>query len=172
MKLEYGNILDMEADAICITTNGFTKSNGDAVMGRGIAKQIADIFPDIPTVLGSCIRNFGNKVSLLGLYSNINLLSFPVKPKSVTYDGNNVVAHATNKYNIGSVVPGFHAKADLDLIEQSALQLVAICNHTPWKRIILPYPGCGAGELLWSDVKPTLESILDDRFVAVTFNKE
>lgn len=169
MKLEFGNILDMEADTICITTNGFVKRNGEAVMGRGIAKQIADLFPEIPRVLGSCINNFGNKVSLLGNFASINLVSFPVKPKTVIFNGNNVVSHTINNYKIGDTVPGFHAKADLEIIEQSALQLVAMCNHTQWKRIILPYPGCGAGELDWSDVKPILDSILDDRFVAVTY---
>lgn len=172
MKLEFGNIMYKKADAICITTNGFVKRNGEAVMGRGIAKQIADLFPQIPIQLGSCINNFGNKVSLLGNFVTINLISFPVKPKTVIFDGSNVVSYAANNYKIGDTVPGFHAKADLKLIEQSALQLVAMCNHTPWKRIILPYPGCGAGELNWSDVKPILDSILDDRFVAVTYKEE
>lgn len=29
MKEEYGDILDMECDAVCITTNGFVKTNGE-----------------------------------------------------------------------------------------------------------------------------------------------
>lgn len=48
MKEARGNMLDMDCDALIITTNGFTKTNGEAVMGRGIAKQIADLMPEIP----------------------------------------------------------------------------------------------------------------------------
>ena len=38
-----------------------------------------------------------------------------------------------------------------------------------WSKVLIPRPGCGYGELNWQDIKPLLESILDDRFISVTF---
>ena len=39
-----GNIFDYigKVDAICITTNGTIKSNGELVMGAGVAKEFYD----------------------------------------------------------------------------------------------------------------------------------
>lgn len=34
-----GNMWAIPADAYCITTNGFVKKNGEAVMGAGCAKE-------------------------------------------------------------------------------------------------------------------------------------
>ena len=57
MKYAVGNIMQMidKVSAIVITTNGFTKSNGEAVMGRGIAEQFKNAYPELPRVLGSKI---------------------------------------------------------------------------------------------------------------------
>jgi len=41
---------------IVITTNGEVRKDGACVMGRGIAKQAADKFPDLPYTLGSTIK--------------------------------------------------------------------------------------------------------------------
>ena len=41
MKEIRGDLFTQEADTICITTNGFVKANGECVMGRGCAKQLA-----------------------------------------------------------------------------------------------------------------------------------
>lgn len=65
MKEMKGNMLDIECDALCITTNGFVKSNGECVMGKGIAKQIKQYFPNIPKDLGKLIKTKGNKVHLI-----------------------------------------------------------------------------------------------------------
>lgn len=172
MKFEYGNILTMDADAYCITTNGFVKKNGSAVMGRGIAKQVADIYPDLPEILGKLLKNKGNIVHILKDLGNEYIVSFPVKPSYTFSNGSNVVSHASTRYPIGAFVPGYHAKAQLDIIERSCIQLVQLTDKQSWNRVILPYPGCGAGELNWDDVRLILEQHLDDRFVAVTFNKD
>jgi len=39
MKELRGNLFHTPCDVICITTNGFVKRNGEAVMGRGCAVQ-------------------------------------------------------------------------------------------------------------------------------------
>jgi len=55
------------------------------------------------------------------------------------------------------------------LIKTSATQLVVITNVYGWHKVVLPRPGCGAGELSWPAVKAELDQILDDRFYSITF---
>lgn len=169
MKEGKGNILYMPADAVVITTNGFTTSQGKAVMGRGIAKEVSMKVLDLPYVLGALLQSKGNHVFHLKDINRIALISFPVKPDFVINDGSNLVKHAQHLYSMGRKVPGYHAKADLSLIEKSAKQLVELANKKDWKKVLLPRPGCGAGELSWRTVKPILEKELDDRFVVCTF---
>ena len=165
-----GNLFNEPCDAFCITTNGFIKKDGTCVMGRGCAKQAADYWPQLPKTLGQNISDFGNVVlPALHLSDGRYLLSFPVKPISVIFNGNNCVKHMMNKFNIGDVVPGWAAVADIELIKSSAKGLVIITNTCKWSKVVLPRPGCGAGELSWTAVKQELDKILDDRFYSITF---
>jgi len=176
-----GDLFTFPADAMCITTNGFVKANGECVMGRGCAKQAANYWPDLPAVLGGAIKKFGNVVIILkhfqvgtmignyALPAPKVLLSFPVKPESVVYTGHNCVKHMRDKFNYNDVVPGWAAKADLNIILKSAKELESATTIYGWKKVVLPRPGCGAGELGWWEVKPLLEQILDDRFIAITY---
>ena len=63
------------------------------------------------------------------------------------------------------------AKAELILIERSCKELLESCKNLPAGSIVdkvyMVRPGCGNGQLLWDDVKPILESYLDNRFVVV-----
>lgn len=167
MKEAKGDMLYMECDALCITTNGFVKTNGECVMGAGIAKQISSAFPNIPYLLGQAILRKGNIVQPICVEHSIEILAFPVKPIYGIANGFNTVSH--KNFHYGAQVPGWAMKADLDLITRSALQLKALADTKPWKTILLPRPGCGAGELLWEDVKPLISSILDDRFTACSY---
>src|SRR5580704_9777631 len=63
-----------------ITTNGFIKNDGTAVMGRGNAAQAVRVFReeyeiDMPEVLGNSLKSRGNVVSKL----TDQVYSFPVK---------------------------------------------------------------------------------------------
>ena len=49
-------------EVIAIPTNGIVKSNGDAVMGAGLAKDAASRFPDLPKWLGDRLKQFGNAI--------------------------------------------------------------------------------------------------------------
>ena len=84
------------ADAICITTNGLTKANGEAVMGKGIALQARQRFPGIDRVLGDHLRARGNVPGIINV--NPAIVSFPTKND-------------------------WRDKSDLDLIEKSARKL-------------------------------------------------
>jgi len=128
---------------ICITTNGFVKNGtGECVMGRGIALEAKNKFPKLPKELGFKITKFGNDVFY---FKDYNLFSFPVKHN-------------------------WFEKADLKLIEKSCIQLLGLVNDYKFTNIFLPKVGCGNGKLLWKDVKPILEFILDDRFYIIDNN--
>lgn len=151
MKETTGNLWEEDASAICITTNGFVKKNGAAVMGRGCAEQATRYCPGIEFSLGEFISNFGNHVFDLGKWRTwaphdhlTRIYSFPVKHK-------------------------WFEKGSLQLIERSAHELVEIVSTFGDERVVIPRPGCGNGQLRWEDVKPVIEPILDDRFVIITF---
>lgn len=148
MKELNGNILDyVDKNRVVIPTNGFVKKNGECVMGAGLAKQIKELFPDIPQILGKSIEENGNRVS----YLRYRLFSFPVKHN-------------------------WWEKADLTLIEKSAKELSiiikiveTIIGKDNLGYTYLPRVGCGNGKRKWEEVKPILEKYLDDSFIIVNF---
>lgn len=137
----FGDLWTYEADAKCITTNGFVRRDGKAVMGRGVAKQAVNKWPEIQDLLGQFISYMGNQPYVISGPERVGfyLISYPVKHN-------------------------WWEKADLELIEQSAIKLVILCSDYDWKTIVLPRPGCGNGQRTWEEVKPAIEEILDDRF--------
>lgn len=144
-----GDLWTMRALARCITTNGEVDRNGRAVMGRGCALQAAQFDPTLKGDLGKLLTEHGNHVHLLRhRVCKPMLISFPVKHH-------------------------WREPADLDLIERSARELVELCSiHLLDKNpggVLVPRPGCGAGQLEWDDVRTVLLRHLDDRFVAVHF---
>ncbi len=146
-------LADEGCDALVITTNGFVRNDGRAVMGRGIAEQAAKRYPKLQAELGRCLRTYGNHCFVFSGYNpNYDIITFPVKPVFGP-----------------SREPGWMSKAELPLIEQSARELLGITKRYDWIDVLLPRPGCGYGGLNWRDVRPTLRGILDDRFTAVTF---
>lgn len=160
-----GNLWD--GRVVVITTNGFVKRNGQCVMGRGCAKEATIRYPRIAYTLGQAIKRYGNRVIYLGqMPDGKHLLSFPVKPITIVNNGTNVVKHMAAKFRIGETVPGWAAKADLNIIRKSAIELRYGIDKLGFQEVYMPRPGCGAGELDWGkEVKPLLEEILDDRFI-------
>ena len=148
MKEVNGDLWDASADVIVITTNGATRKDGAAIMGRGVALQAKSRYPGIEHVLGRLIRENGNHVNLI-TGNTPKIVSFPVKHH-------------------------WREKADLKLINQSVLELVWLTDrlsglaglHT----VALPRPGCGNGRLRWEDVRSIIRPVLDDRFTV--YNKE
>ncbi len=146
MKEIFGDLFEQkDADAICITTNGNVKKNGEAVMGRGCAKE-ADRRWNCSKTLGEAIEEGGNFPIIFHRTGDYDVVSFPVKHK-------------------------WWEKADMSLIKESAKCLVSFANIYEWKKVVLPRPGCGNGRLDWKDVKRVLEPILDDRFYVITNKK-
>lgn len=131
-----GDIWSVDAWRV-ITTNGYVKANGAAVMGRGTALQAAERYPWLPHALGQRLRQ-GNKVFAWG---EIRLFTLPVK-------------HYWSE------------PADIKLIRGSLVELENLVNLLGLRKVFMPRPGCGNGQLKWEDVRPMMLR-LDNRFVVL-----
>lgn len=140
-----GNIWDFhDPDSnkwVAITTNGIVRWDGKAIMGRGIALQAAQRFPQLPYVVGTMIGLEGNRVFD---FPEFSLYSLPVKHH-------------------------WRERASLDLIRVSCYQLAALVPSD--RHVFLVRPGCGAGGLNWDGVKREIEPLLDDRFTVVDLRR-
>lgn len=140
------NILK-NGDILCITTNGCIKKNGNAVMGKGIAKQVADKCEAIPKLLGMYLKRYGNRCFNLGKYKTqygiIGLATFPTKDN-------------------------WRSNSNIDIITKSVNEVIKMADKFKWTNIYIPAPGCGCGNLDYEkDVEPILNNLLDDRFTIV-----
>ena len=145
MREVKGDIWDYydKGNWIVITTNGTVKSNGEAVMGRGIALEAKQRDPKLPKLLGNSIKESGNIPHFfINIESNRYIISLPVKHK-------------------------WFEKADKVLIEEGIRALSQWAERSDIEPIYMVRPGCGNGKLDWKDVKPILERYLDDRFIIV-----
>lgn len=145
------NLWDEPADAKCITTNGFLKKDGSLVMGRGVAQQACRRYPFFPVTAGNYVKTYGNT---LGVFTKQHLLK-EYKP----WEPHEYFITFPVKHN-------WYEPADLALIEKSAHELMDMLNEPGFKwmtTVLLPLPGCGNGQLSWTDVRPVLAPILDDR---------
>lgn len=145
MNIATGDIWDVPAQAKCFTSNGVLTPKGEAVMGAGIAKQVKDMWPTLPSALGYRISEHGNRVYVFRLdqftqrFNCWYLIAFPTKRH-------------------------YADPSDRDLIMHSLFQLVDISDSLGLEDVILPKPGCGLGGLSWDSVRPLCEANLDDRF--------
>jgi hypothetical protein len=112
---------------IVIPTNGTVGQKG-LIMGKGIAKQAATLYPSIRWFLASVIQHTGNIVTKVDY---TNMISFPTK-----HD--------------------WHDESNIPLIEQSSKRLASIALKEPTKTFLIPKVGCGNGGLLWCDVEKVL----------------
>ena len=160
-----------KCNAICITTNGFVKRNGELVMGKGNAGEAAKRYPELAKEAGWVVDTFGNSCNVIKVLKPKNskenldvnaytrLVIFPTKPDHVIARRfkSNIVKHAKHLYKPGDYVPGYHAKSDINLIKKSALRLKIQLECFGWSRVIIPKPGCSNGELDWEKVKQVLK---------------
>ena len=140
-----GNLWKFTQGIPAITTNGYIKKNGQAVMGRGCAKEAADRLGGLAQILGFNLIQYGNHVFYLHQFGDKGIITFPVKD-------------------------AWSEKAKIELIKQSADELIrmTIPHFMIKEKIYLPRPGCGNGGLEWKDVKPEIEKILTDQVTVIS----
>lgn len=131
---------------IVVPTNIGWKTNLRNVMGRGVAAQCKEKFPDIDLWYGMICREFKEHTGIMR-HQIHKVIMFPTKP-------------LTNPPYMSWDQP-----SDLLLIEKSARELGSYNLNNP---IALPLVGCGNGGLKQDDVLPILEKYLTgDRFTLV-----
>ena len=126
---------------IVITANGSLTRGGRAVLGRGVARQAADRFPNIEEKLGRLLAEHGSHVFDLGN----RIVSFPVEETA-------------------------WSQPDLRIIARSAEELRLLADRSGWQRVVVPRPGCGGGGLAWRDVRPLLAPWFDARFTLISLH--
>lgn len=141
----YAELWSFPADVKVITTNGVVKSNGELVMGAGVALQAAKLHPSLPAELGGHIKRYGN-VPFADIRRGI--ITLPTK----------------NDWRDNSVI---------DLIAMGINDIVRMVDTFPFpseRRIVMTRPGCGNGGLSWDSVKPVIAPLLDDRFFILSLS--
>lgn len=153
-ELRYGGNLFLLPDgpeAAVVTTNGIIRKDGLAVMGAGIAKYARDNLAGIDAVLGSMLTKYGNHAYFLGSFTDMHRQIKSLAPSIF------VVSMPTKN--------DWRDPSDINLIKQSAHELMALANRNNLRKLYLPAPGCSNGRLDYiSDVRPTISGILDNRF--------
>lgn len=136
-----GNMWDVfgNTDLFLITTNPIQRQDGAVVMGRGIAKQMKDRFPEFPYDFGQYLQNLKSYVSALpprvgvvGRYDDQLVGYFMVKDHWRDVALPNVIAESTKH-----------------------LQDIA----ANYQRVDLNFPGIGNGRLKREDVIPLLDPL-------------
>lgn len=140
MILEKGDMWSVfgRTDMFLITTNPIINKQGLAVMGRGMAKQIADRFPRIREDLSRLLRVYPHvNIGYIGRYDEQNVSCFMVKDH-------------------------WKAEAKLPIIEESAKQLRDVARRNSAHRYDLNFPGIGNGRLPREAVLPLLTELPDN----------
>ena len=125
-------------DTITVTYNSETlEEKVFNPMSGGIALEAAIRNRNLPIIMAECIRN---NFYYLGkdLFSGAELMRF------------------STMHNIGEY-------ADLLLVKSNLYRVKEYCLSNPERKVYLPRPGCGIGDLDWSsEVKPLCEEIFKD----------
>lgn len=143
MILHEGNMWSAwdKTDHFLITTNGCITYDGRLVMGRGIALEAKNRWPELPYKLAVAIRREGN----LDLADRM-WLYYVILGK---------------KLGIFQVKRNWQDKASTGIIYTSTCELDAIARELPDESFHLNYPGIGNGKLSIDQVQPIV-SVLPD----------
>lgn len=159
-------MLEPGVDAICITTNGQYDVEGRAAMGGGCAGQCAKRWPQTAVRLGKCLKNF--LVNVPFVVGAVDKEGAYIEPTLKIIKEEKFKCLIFSFPTINLLLDG----ARLDLIENSAKELKVLVDRFQLRNVVIPRPGCGIGNLAYSDVKAVLAPILDDRFTIVSFAHE
>lgn len=118
-------------DYICVTTNAIIKSNGNLVMGAGIAKQASFKEDQLKVIWGKQLQEKGLVNKIYGLL-------------------------AFNKYIAFQTKLDWKNPSTLEIIRYSTNKLKMLAEKYPDKTFGLPYPGVNNGGLSKQIVRPLL----------------
>lgn len=130
-----GDLLATDAEALVNTVNTV------GVMGKGIALQFKQAFPDNYAAYEAACRREEVKIGKMFVFHRLNnpriIINFPTKK------------HWKGKSKIEDVKAGL--KSLIEVVKKERIQSIAV-----------PPLGCGNGGLEWSDVKPLIEKAFSE----------
>lgn len=143
--------------ALCCTCNTVVKADGSLVMGRGIAKQFAERYPELAKEWGPRVRH--------GYAVFTNLTRYP--PQTGLFEDLNAklvhLVYFRTKYN-------WRDRSTWGIVRDSLGQLIDLIAMLNLKSVLLPRPGCENGGLDWADVKERIERDFEgELFDRITF---
>jgi hypothetical protein len=129
MVLLKGNMWDVyeESDLFCITTNSYVTGSGHLVMGRGIAEEAAEKFPELPAAFGSLILDYARDSSTKINYYLVHHVALHMAAFQVKYH--------------------YRHPARIELIKGATKKLSQMARERPTWRFDLNFPGVGYGGL-------------------------
>lgn len=140
MKEAVGDMFEEYLDpgvVYVVTTNGYVRNDGAAVMGRGTALRAAQLQPALPRILGDLLLSYGNRPYVLPG----GFVTLPVK-------------HHWQEH------------ADPDLIRDSLTMFCNLYAVYGWqfngRQVYVPWPGIGNGGLARAVVEPIVDAWLGD----------
>ncbi|MGB3898154.1 MAG: macro domain-containing protein [Mesorhizobium sp.] len=131
VEFRTGNILDADVDALVNTVNCV------GVMGRGIALQFKNAYPDnFKAYEAACKRNLVQPGRMFvfetGRFSPKFIINFPTKRH-------------------------WRGKSRIEDIESGLVDFIKVLRSHPIKSVAIPPLGSGLGGLRWSEVRPMIE---------------
>ncbi|MCU0326452.1 MAG: macro domain-containing protein [Spirosomaceae bacterium] len=133
-----GNLLESKADALVNTVNTV------GVMGKGIALQFKNIFPNNLKLYHNACKNRELKVGKLFITEEESLLA-----------GKKIIVNFPTKTD-------WRLPSEYEYIEDGLAELVKVIKERNIKSIAVPPLGSGNGGLDWNNVKQILEKYLKD----------
>ncbi len=151
MNVGSGSIWDKfyDGNLRVVPTNVGWRADGCNVMGRGVARQATERYPELAEWYGGqCRKMHRDGETLLAYFKPGDLVMLPVKPLD------KIQPHLS-----------WRGGADLELVKRSIAQL----TKTYFMRdVVIPLVGCGNGGLDPASVIPVLkEYMYSDNFILV-----
>lgn len=138
IQYKTGNLLDSKAEALVNTVNTV------GVMGKGIALQFKNIFPNNFKIYREACKNKNLKTGQLLVTDEESLLT-----------GKKIIINFPTKTT-------WRLPSEYEYIEEGLIDLVKIIKNKDIKSIAIPPLGAGNGGLDWNKVKQQLEKHLSN----------
>lgn len=137
MQFVKGNLLESSAQALVNTVNTV------GVMGKGIALQFKEVFPNNFKLYAEACKKKELKPGML------------LVVKENTLQGERIIINFPTK-------TAWQFKSKYEYVEEGLKELVKVIRHYNITSIAIPPLGCGNGGLKWEIVRPMMEKYLGD----------
>ena len=134
------------------TSNSSITLWGNAVMGRGLAKQLVTKYPKLKELESTKLNNYKTITKRKDKFDNLVTIK-DAKLHHVYSKGNKSIMAFPVK-------EGYWEAAKTSIIEENAKRLAYMAKKNPTMNYLINYPGIGTGKLKQEEVQPILEKYL------------